>query len=410
MRRNLLAILLVGIWTVAPVTSHADASSRIDDVSDQILWTGNPVTGSTTAIAVPEACAAQTCDTYEIDLDLPAGALDGDGLQVMIRWPDENDDLDLFVYGPDGALVGESAGPVSRGEGIIVRDAANGTYRVLIVPVVAEEVVYEGLAEIEFATAVEPLRETLPDLISLPARHLRIATSAYLFDLPVPSMPNGCYPEEMAEQGALRCLRFDQVLANVGDGPFEMRYRIDGMASEETRDLVQRIYSSDGSWRERFADTYVFHPTHAHFHYENFAQSHLYRSNANGDNLGLAKSGRKNGFCMVDVEPAWWGDKGDAARTYIPPGCLLPTEADPETGELSALSGISVGWADVYNWYLPDQFIEISGLEDGFYILENIADQAGTVEEVDDTNNAACVLIRLTGDDAQILPTSVVCP
>jgi hypothetical protein len=81
----------------------------------------------------------------------------------------------------------------------------------------------------------------------------------------------------------------------------------------------------------------------------------------------------------------------------------VPTEADPATGAVAAISGISAGWADIYGWYLADQFIEVTGLNDGYYILENIADQAGTVEELDDSNNAASTLIRLCGASAEIV-------
>jgi hypothetical protein len=30
------------------------------------------------------------------------------------------------------------------------------------------------------------------------------------------------------------------------------------------------------------------------------------------------------------------------------------------------IQGITPGWADVYDWYLPDQFIEVSGVPDGY--------------------------------------------
>lgn len=134
-----------------------------------------------------------------------------------------------------------------------------------------------------------------------------------------------------------------------------------------------------------------------HFHYKNFAQSHLWRSNESGDPIGTKpiRSGRKNGFCLVDVDNTSFGRKGDAARRYVPPTCLAPTEIDPATGEASMLIGISAGWADVYWWYLADQFIEISGVPDGYYLIQTVADPASTVVESNDANNTSWTPIRL---------------
>ncbi len=411
MKRLSILLALGMVLAGAPVAATADADATLSSGDDQVLWSG-VVDGTTGAVAIPEACIALACSEQSLTLALPADTFaTSGGVQVSIRWDDESQDLDLFVYDSTGSVVAKSEGPVSTSESALLRAPANGVFRVVVVPTSAANVAFEGSAEVEHPVDPLPTRELKPDMISLPARNLRFETSAYVFHLPVPSIPTGCYPEETVEQGAMKCLRFDQIIANVGHGPFELRYRIDGVAQEETRDLVQRLYSSDGSYRERVADTYTFHATHAHFHYENFAQSHLWRSNENGERLGTepARSGRKNGFCMVDVEQMNIRARGDAARTYIPPGCLAPTEFDPATGALSAISGISVGWADVYNWYLPDQFIEVSGLSDGYYILENIADQAGTVEELDETNNGASVLIRLCGDRAEIVGGAGAC-
>ena len=213
-----------------------------------------------------------------------------------------------------------------------------------------------------------------------------------------------CYPEEMLEQGARRCLRFDQVIANEGSGPLELRYRLDEALT--TGVLRQRIYSSDGSHRERLADRLQFHAAHAHFHYANFAQAHLWASNAQGDRLGSApvRSGRKNGFCLIDVDNHRFGEKGDSARTYGAPACLLPTSGD------DVVHGISVGWADVYNWFLADQFIEVSGLPDGDYLLESVADPADTLVEEDDGDNAAATHIQICGDRAEVVGEANVCP
>ncbi len=204
-------------------------------------------------------------------------------------------------------------------------------------------------------------------------------TGAYLYDHEVEGTPS-CYPEEMTEQGARRCLRFDQIIANHGEGPFELRYRMEGLATDQQ--LRQRIYSSDGSVADLAVDSYEFHPTHAHFHYKSFGQAFLYRVRPDGSRETVRES-KKNGFCMVDVENTPFGSderglpyRGEAPRRYHFPDCNIASERD-EAG-VSMVNGISAGWADVYNWFLADQYIEISGVPDGIYLLETVANPART--------------------------------
>ncbi|HEV3364997.1 MAG TPA: lysyl oxidase family protein, partial [Acidimicrobiia bacterium] len=218
-----------------------------------------------------------------------------------------------------------------------------------------------------------------------------------------------CYPEEMTEQGARRCLRFDQVIANVGEGPFELRYRMDGMATDQQ--LRQRIFASDGSFQEVTVDTYEFHPTHAHFHYKNFGQAFLHRIRPDGS-LELVREGRKNGFCMVDVQNTRFGlddhglpYKGEAPRAYNFPRCNAPTERDAHGTYM--VNGISVGWADIYNWYLADQYIEISGVPDGLYVIETTANPIRTVHEISFDDNTALSTIRLQGDTVTLVGDGV---
>ena len=59
--------------------------------------------------------------------------------------------------------------------------------------------------------------------------------------------------------------------------------------------------------------------------------------------------------------------------------------------------GVTEGWKDVYEWYLPHQYIEITGLPDGTYILETIADPESRLLESDESNNCGSVYVQLTG-------------
>ena len=59
------------------------------------------------------------------------------------------------------------------------------------------------------------------------------------------------------------------------------------------------------------------------------------------------------------------------------------------------VQGVTPGWANVYDWFLPDQYIEVTGVPDGVYLLETIADPDSTILEAEESNNCGAVYVRL---------------
>jgi hypothetical protein len=403
-------VVAASVLHVSPV--RAGGANVLAHAAGSVSWDGSfrdaAAPSQSQVYGSPGSCSHLGCEEFPLDVALPADVWAGrpGGVQVAVSWPEEENDLDLYVYGPDGSLVGRSEGAVaSTGESVRLHQAPNGRYRVVVVPrVVAGYMGYRAFAEVERDPPVDPARPLLPNLVTLPVRHPHLRTGAYYADHKHEGTPS-CYPEEVAEQGAQRCLRFDQVIANQGDGPLELRYRMEGLATDQQ--LRQRIYASDGTFTEQTVDSYVFHPVHAHFHYKNFGQALLYRPRPDGT-LEKIREGRKNGFCMIDVENTRFGldpggapYKGEAPRTYYFPRCNTATEHDQYGTYM--VNGISVGWADVYNWFLADQYIEISGVPDGVYVLETVANPARTVRETTLDDNAARVTIRLRGDTVELV-------
>jgi hypothetical protein len=418
-RGALVALVLVASLLQAAPGQAGTAESGpvvLRDAAGAGSWAGTfsdvAIASDSNLYAQPGVCEQLGCRESLVEVALPAGVWAGQpgGVQISIDWaPHEEQDLDLYVYGPDGSQAGRSNGVASTAEAVRVHNAANGRYRVVVVPQLVKGTVdYKGFVEVERDTAADPVRPLLPNLISLPVRNPHMRTGAYFVDHEEEGSPS-CYPEEMAERGARRCLRFDQVIANVGDGPFELRYRMEGLATEQQ--LRQRVYASDGSFDEFTVDTYEFHPAHAHFHYKNFGQAFLYRLNPDGT-MDKVRESRKNGFCMIDVENTRFGldehglpYKGEAPRTYYFPRCNAPTERD-EHGTYM-VNGISVGWADVYNWFLADQYIEISGVPDGLYVIETRANPIRSVHETTFDDNTARSTIRLQGDTVTLVGEGV---
>lgn len=416
MRRLWLIALTTILIGILGGTAGGSNDSTLSNFADAVHWEG-AVEGSISTY--PAACSEVSCDEFVFDVALPEGSWPRPGsVQVGIRWSDEGDDLDLFVSDASGQLVASSVGTASTAESVLLPEAANGSYRTTVVSrveqlvegrfstdVVDHPVAYEGIIEVEWKPTVQPVRELLPNLVSFPSRNVKFATGAYLFD-PGLSL-GGCYPDEVVEASARRCLRFDQIIGNDGEGPLELRFRTDGLGTDQ--EIRQRIYATDGSYRDLRADSYTFHPLHAHFHYVNFAQSKLWLSNEKGERVSdvAAAVGDKIGFCPIDIENYRFGEKDDGARTYYFERCHNPTES--ESSGTYMVTGISPGWADVYNWFLADQYIEVSGVPDGYYLLETIADPAGTVVESDETDNAVEVLIRLCGEQVDLVGTTNNC-
>lgn len=83
--------------------------------------------------------------------------------------------------------------------------------------------------------------------------------------------------------------------------------------------------------------------------------------------------GRKQGFCMVD-SARYQSDAG--------PAQFLSCTSN---------QGLSVGWADQYGPQLACQFLQISGLQEGTYILEDHVNPEHLLPESDFLNNTAAV-------------------
>jgi hypothetical protein len=140
-----------------------------------------------------------------------------------------------------------------------------------------------------------------------------------------------------------------------------------------------------------------FHGIHGHYHYSSFANATLWRSNRRGAKLGLSPvtAAHKVSFCMADIRIDAWGEKGDGPRKYYAPDCLFPQTSDGASDLYR--QGINNGWADVYDWYIPDQYIEVSTVPSGYYRLEFCADPDNEIVEADETNNCVINHIRLRG-------------
>jgi hypothetical protein len=424
---RLITLLAAALATLAsaavphPAQAARQTKVVVDNDGPAKLWTGTVSSDGPGTPGIPQ-CQTVHCDKIEVRVNLPLKTWQRrpGGLQVAIRWDVATEaGLGLFVY-RDGGLVAKSTAGVGTAQSVIIPSAQNGSYYVYVSYGVTfgavdpdPVVTYQGLAEVEYNPPVQPIRDLLPDLASLPQENVTYDNPGSIFgDVAQPGQ--SCFDSERAEQLAVQCLRFDQVLQNKGSGPVDLRYdRQAGFLQDE--DVAQRIYRSDGTFDDRDAGQVEFHAVHGHYHFKGFAQSKLWLTDGSGNLVGTSPAavGDKVSFCIADTDLAAFGQKGDAPLSYPAPDCLDPKETVGTTEYF--FMGMSRGWADRYNWYLPDQMIDTHGLPDGRYVLFTTVDPENKLLESDDTNNCGSVIIDLTGlatdePHADLLGPGPACP
>jgi len=178
-------------------------------------------------------------------------------------------------------------------------------------------------------------------------------------------------------------IRFSTRSWNKGAGPLEL---VAGETSSAGQNVYQRVYSSDGSYQEYFAGTFVWHPSHNHFHFNDYALYSLDPINAPG---GSPKSGNKTTFCIMDT------NKIDASLSGAPQQAVYSVCG-------TTVQGMSVGWADTYGYTLTGQSVDFTGNPSGDYCLTIQIDPKGRLFETDESDNLASSLLRIDAERSTI--------
>jgi hypothetical protein len=451
MIRGLGAIWLGALFVLSGMTltspARAAATPGLTGVGDTARWSGSI---SNAAAPDPAACTEVNCRTYELTLRLRAGAWrKPGGLLVSLRWPpeqlDAGYDLDLYLYGPNGDLVAKSnAVAYSAAEGLWLQSPANGRYRIVVAP---RDVVgtspFKLVASTKRGYSVEttqsllgagdavgdltpyesdltflgrrPRRLTrmLPDLTPVKPGNFHIestlAVSFYQATQRVPTHQPSCYPQETAgltadepghhAGGALRCLRWDMVVRNVGRGPFELRSYPE---SETPTTGYQAVYRSNGAYRLHAMGGAQFSSAHGHVHFRGLDEVGLYTIARDGSPGRLVAGMPDKGICTIDLLNPSFGAASDGPSRYRFPGtCDAEDNRDPKDplypGEQYFRMGLSAGWADIYPWFIPDQYIDITNVPDGRYLLVYRVNVSGNVVERTRRNNASSACVEFHG-------------
>lgn len=147
---------------------------------------------------------------------------------------------------------------------------------------------------------------------------------------------------------------------------------------------------------------FVWHQTHGHLHFEDYALYELRRLREDDRNPdmtpdGLAATGGKISFCLIDYEP----DDPNRGPLYSEAhvlyySCLAGV----------GFQGISPGWRDTYEAYLEGQEIPLDGVEDGEYAVVMTVDPDNRLYETSETDNVSFTRVRLSSNasDLEVLP------
>lgn len=214
---------------------------------------------------------------------------------------------------------------------------------------------------------VEKQMELLPDLVPIPARDMFVERTA-----------------------TTTLLRFSTIYYNMGDGPVELRADPKNieLRKDVERDVMQRIYRSDGKYREKLVGTFLWHQAHLHYHYADFIVYDLEAVDAPGaPDLSGVKV--KSTFCLRDVS------RVEMQLDNRPPDAVYKICG-------KRLQGVSVGWADTYFNTYPDQALNISELPSGTYRLSFKVNPSEYIDEKNYANNLATSLFKYDAKTGKI--------
>lgn len=123
---------------------------------------------------------------------------------------------------------------------------------------------------------------------------------------------------------------------------------------------------------------FTYSECHGHYHTQNFAQYSLL--NADGS---VAAEGHKQGYCLSDM-----------SRIDDP---AAPSAERPPPGRTTPCNRLTAGYADVYDTETPCQWIDITGVPAGQYMLEVTINPDGHIAEVTTDNNTIDVPVTIPG-------------
>jgi hypothetical protein len=201
-------------------------------------------------------------------------------------------------------------------------------------------------------------------------------------------------------------LVFASAVENVGVGPLVLSgRRASGAEPEMTvRQVVRKVDGTATTHLLKAGLRFVVEETHRHWHLLGFERYEL--RTPHGEAVGRD---RKTGFCLGDRYDAHAGSRipGEPRRAVWTQEC-----GRDQAERLRIREGLSPGFGDDYVPLLEGQFIDVTGLRPGRYILIHRVNAAGDLRESSYANNAASALLKLGREEQGATTVTVLatCP
>ncbi len=378
------------------------------------------------AVASTASCTDAGCEEYTVMLS-DGGAR----FRVGIATPERTDTFAVELYAPDGTLIASDTTANQFNSEAIAENPVAGEWTIVVRAENVSTASYRLRAKLESTTPESRLTTTSRDRRPLYPNLRTVPPYEFTFTAPLNPL-NGLYPpdtvnppasvlghslvsctaDEAAPHAAggaeaVHCLRLTSGPINLGEGIYDMRFKLiddfiagtaelnpeEAMSRLVVGDMQQAVHYSDGSVELVQAGTYSFHPTHAHFHDDYILSYYISIADPSTGKLEQVGAGTKSGFCPADQ---LWGDWRSFDQGTEKPGgdsaggsCFSPN---------NGVVGLSVGWGDVYRWQRPGQYVEFDGLGNGRYVIHAIVDEYNNVIESDETDNISYAYVEVQGE------------
>ena len=213
--------------------------------------------------------------------------------------------------------------------------------------------------------------------------------------VPLPAFNIALQPSNSTIPGALR---FAASTANKGDFALDLFGQPDeiGVTSAAASQCVDWSVDRVCASRQRVG-SFVWHPAHGHYHFEDFALYELRRFRPNGKvnfkPTGLVATSGKVSYCVIDVER----DRSSSSPLYLTP---YPLYYSCFAGV--GFQGISPGWRDVYSASTPGQEFPHDELIPGRLALVIYSDPVDRLHETRNDDNLAVTGIEISPDLSKV--------
>jgi len=370
-------VAVVTAMAIAPATA-APPRERLRP-GDAVFFAGPVIEASNGT-----SCDRARCFTYEIEL-----AATGRRLRVGLDKPEIGDRFSASITDPSGDTRTVSVPADLYSQEVSLDDPDPGLWTITVRGDQVTNSAFRLRAKLEVRPPSLGVERgpVLPNLQILPphdASFLYPVTNGATGGASIGANTLGtasCHPEEYVEDRAVRCLRFSYGVRNTGLGPMDL---FTGAGNQLERELYQRIHLAQGGTIEHRAGVAKYHKTHGHFHHDAAIGIQLVRvENRATGKLSAASAKRTKGFAHRNELLRDW------ERFYPTP----------------TMTGIGLlpGWADIYEWDRPGNYIDFGLNGDGYYVVRMWADPVRGIKESNERDNRGYTYLKVSGADVKLL-------